>query len=797
MILDLCSLAFNLNTETPGGNPSWGTSVGQGADYKFDLQGRNLLPLFASMVYTAIEDASRVTGPFGKGGNKRDNFSVDVASHYKKIYVNGKKVVGAEFLLLLVREVVSQHHAGRRTLKYHEKYCLDDRNINMDCYTKMAQTLGISPDAAWFINEIHAENQDELHFEAHIVDENEAASYKDNDTRKEALQNKLEEDYRINLGAAQISDQKSKTLKDQFRFFLSNCLRTNRRDGSNFNYGESAVTSYLSYMEAKNLLGPIALEWVSFKSAYDIKYSNEVKTFFEELLNNEDFVSWDKSRGQWPANTLMNYYCFLRAKEYFSEAGVPLMKIKTDGNLGPLQQIFFGAPGTAKSTRIKRDVADKEQHRVTFHPDTDYSSFVGCYKPTTNETIAPTSVYSKSELATLLKQIKDSGVSYPYHKFAYKYWNSVKVLSTADKKEILTLCGASENYTVEFDKAVALGEEYSKANENSITYKFVAQPFINAYVSAWKKLYDGEENQKEVFLIVEEINRGNCAQIFGDLFQLLDRNEDGYSDYSIEPDTDLQRYLKDAFAETDIPARIKEGREMLLPPNLYIWATMNTSDQSLFPIDSAFKRRWDWKYTPIKNEKKNHMIRLKDRQFDWWEFLEAVNKRIEKLTESEDKQLGYWFAKPETGTAISADKFVSKVVFYLWNDVFKDYGQDINSPFVIKQDDGKKINLRFKSFFDEDGNVDENVLIQFFWGLKLETKSLPKPSDSEVKDDAPEADHTENTSESATVHTKEEYSKPGDASNVVSEPDHVIDDDDDDDEDDSKVAASISDLFQS
>ena len=66
---------------------------------------------------------------------------------------------------------------------------------------------------------------------------------------------------------------------------------------------------------------------------------------------------------------------------------------------------------------------------------------------------------------------------------------------------------------------------------------------------------------------------------------------------------------------------------------------------------------------------------------------------------------------------------MSKVVFYLWNDVFKDYGHDANSPFVIKQDDGKKTELRFKSFFDEDGNVDENVLINFFWGLKLETKS--------------------------------------------------------------------------
>lgn len=312
----------------------------------------------------------------------------------------------------------------------------------------------------------------------------------------------------------------------------------------------------------------------------------------------------------------------------------------------PLQQIFFGAPGTSKSTRIKDLVGNEEQHRVTFHPDTDYASFVGCYKP------------SKED----------------------------------DGKDI--------------------------------TYKFVAQPFIKAYVSAWKKLYNESEAQKEVFLIVEEINRGNCAQIFGDLFQLLDRNSDGYSDYSIEPDSDLSRFLKEEFNTSEILVpEIKEGRIMKLPPNLFIWATMNTSDQSLFPIDSAFKRRWDWKYTPIKNAGKGHLIALKDRKYDWWEFLDAVNSRIEKVTESEDKQLGYWFAKPESGVEISAEKFVSKVIFYLWNDVFKDYGHDINSPFVIKLDDGKKKELRFKSFFTEDGEIDEKVLVLFFWGLKLNTKS--------------------------------------------------------------------------
>lgn len=322
----------------------------------------------------------------------------------------------------------------------------------------------------------------------------------------------------------------------------------------------------------------------------------------------------------------------------------------------PLQLIYFGAPGTSKSTTIKREIGNAPQHRITFHPDTDYSNFVGCYKPT------------------------------------------------------------------------------KEHDSSEITYTFVAQTFVKAYVEAWKNLVNDAITDKRVFLIIEEINRGNCAQIFGDLFQLLDRGGKGFSDYTIEPDADLQRYLdEEAFKEcTNLPEEIRSGKLLRLPPNLYIWATMNTSDQSLFPIDSAFKRRWDWKYIPIKNDEKGHLISLKDRKYDWWEFLEAVNKRIEKVTESEDKQMGYWFAKPDKGIEITSEKFVSKVVFYLWNDVFKDYGYDVNSPFVIKQDDGKKTELRFKSFFDPNGNIDEEVLVMFFWGLKLNPKAAaPQTTTSE------------------------------------------------------------------
>ena len=179
------------------------------------------------------------------------------------------------------------------------------------------------------------------------------------------------------------------------------------------------------------------------------------------------------------------------------------------------QKIYFGTPGSGKSWIIKQQYEQDESKvfRTTFHPDTDYASFVGCYKP-----------------------VKD------------------------------------------------------KEDEKKIVYEFVPQAFTDAYVAAWSDL------EHPYYLIIEEINRGNCAQIFGDLFQLLDRNKDGYSEYPIKADHDLKDYLVEHLPEDN--EGIRDGK-LCLPPNLSIIASMNTSDQSLFPMDSAFKRRWSWEYVPI------------------------------------------------------------------------------------------------------------------------------------------------------------------------------------------------------
>ncbi len=356
----------------------------------------------------------------------------------------------------------------------------------------------------------------------------------------------------------------------------------------------------------------------------------------------------------------------------FDDSKILSMKesLKKNSKSEPLQQIFYGAPGTGKSHAINELTAGKDVIRTTFHPDTDYSTFVGAYKPTTK------SVPVTTVIGTEAVPVKDK-----------------------DGKEM---------------------------KEDRIVYEFVSQAFLQAYIEAWRKYSAVQENEEPLdeYLVIEEINRGNCAQIFGDLFQLLDRGDEGFSEYPIKADSDMKKLLEKEFEGLEI--KNKEG--LLLPNNLYIWATMNTSDQSLFPIDSAFKRRWDWRYVPISDAGKKWVIEVNGAKYDWWKFLVAINDKVYHATYSEDKKLGYFFCKANDGV-ISADKFVSKVIFYLWNDVFKDTEFEGDT---FKDENGEK--LSFDKFYDVENNqvkVNGTKIVKFLSNLKLNPDSEDDEDNSE------------------------------------------------------------------
>ena len=286
-------------------------------------------------------------------------------------------------------------------------------------------------------------------------------------------------------------------------------------------------------------------------------------------------------------------------------------------------------------------------------------------------------------------------------------------------------------------------------DKEDLIYDFVPQVFTNAYVRAWKSLADESltDAEKQVYLIIEEINRGNCAQIFGDLFQLLDR-KNGYSEYPIIPDAELRKYLAKQGLESN---RLK------LPCNLHILATMNTSDQSLFPMDSAFKRRWAMEYVPINldgknsdgtdSDAKNYTFTVKGVEYSWLDFLKKVNPLIRKATDSEDKQMGEFFIKEN----ISEEDFKNKVMFYIWNDVCKDlYSASRLAPqFFMRDNEGEGRENAFtfaelygagrfneeESSYTEPSDLLEGFITKYLKLKKIEATPDPNPEQQQAPEE--------------------------------------------------------------
>lgn len=481
MKIDITSMFFNSSIEGQTATPAWGTSIGQSTSKKcrIETDKEGIVDMVIGMTYKTKTDTENLDITSGSKNRELLMFSV-----FDKIYINGKQIIDSIYTLLLIREL-SQSHLGRLIISYapYIKYNGTQNEATID---KIRQSIGCDENGCWFVYDISIKNQDELHFSAIVVDQNNKRVYRG---------------------------------KSQDR-------------------------------------------------------SKEWNSMVYELENNHEYL---------PSS--------------------------------PLQTIFFGTPGSGKSHKVSELTDGNPTFRTTFHPDSDYATFVGCYKP------------------------------------------------------IVTIVEA-ENQTSQPDQYLLVAEPtaaYGKSKKE-LSYQFVPQAFTNAYVQAWKNLSTPH------FLVIEEINRGNCAQIFGDLFQLLDRSVSGFSEYPIQADTDLQKYLAQAFAEEDFAedfAKVKTGENLILPANLSILATMNTSDQSLFPMDSAFKRRWDWEYVAIdyqNSKSEKFVISLNGDKYAWHDFLKEVNEHIKRTTDSEDKQMGNFFIKGDIGE----EAFKSKVMFYIWSEVCKD-----------------------------------------------------------------------------------------------------------------------------
>lgn len=267
--------------------------------------------------------------------------------------------------------------------------------------------------------------------------------------------------------------------------------------------------------------------------------------------------------------------------------------------------------------------------------------------------------------------------------------------------------GTGKSFTINREKNKLLGEnneedyervtfhpDYSYANfvgtykpvptidgdgKETITYKYVPGPFMRVYVNALKN--SKTENIKLFLLIIEEINRANVAAVFGDVFQLLDRGDNFVSEYPIQASEDIKKYLSDEL-EVD-PSEVSKIR---IPDNMFIWATMNSADQGVFPMDTAFKRRWDFTYLGIDDNDRDlrgkyvYLADDKSQKVEWNKLRKAINNFLAKEKINEDKQLGPYFISrsivvPKDGDEIDRDRFINtfknKVIMYLFEDAAK------------------------------------------------------------------------------------------------------------------------------
>ena len=428
-----------------------------------------------------------------------DNYSLELASIFDNVYVNGIHLKNESFIMFVIKEERDTHH-GRRQLKFSRDARYNDKPINESCIQAITKALKCSEAGSWIVTEMNigreSDSRPRLDFSAIVVNESKPKDFKN-------------------------VNERSKFIK--------------------------SINPYLLDLANLSL------------------YQNQPQDF-------------------------------------------------------PFQKIYYGTPGSGKSHKVDSEVLngvdDDFVFRTTFHPDSDYASFVGCYKP--------------------------------------------------------------------------------RMEDDQIRYEFTPQAFTNAYAKAW------QNPDEQVYLVIEEINRGNCAQIFGDLFQLLDR-KGGVSEYPINADADLRQYLENELgAETE---GIENGK-LKLPANLNILATMNTSDQSLFPMDSAFKRRWSWECVPIdyEHEKSSQfIIKIGGKPYKWNEFLNAVNQKIFRATDSEDKQMGNFFINGD----VDERQFIDKVMFYLWNDICKEEYHTTNNFFRIpvEGDDAGNKEFSFNQLFGAEATT--------------------------------------------------------------------------------------------
>lgn len=495
----------------------------------------------------------------------------------------------------------------------------------------------------------------------------------------------------INLEYNIVSSIASFDLKSEFEKYIKNIL---------------GLKSIRQVADLDNLSNILLNAGVLSKSVYSISDIDEYINIVKDIKNSKVYQENKASKKEISPKSglaydqgMTNYGKFLRYYNFEKQVDELIYYAPSENNFSR-NRIIFGAPGTGKSFMLNDDSKlmlgeDNEAYyeRVTFHPDYSYANFVGTYKPVmvNNSDGVIFNEKRKKMLSVLLDKTLSNQNKHDllHEELKVNEFSAIDLLIGLYSSDESLKAYNFENSTdmcesnVGWRQAKELREYVNLLSnddfKNEISYEYVPGPFMRVYVNALKSARS--ENPRPYLLIIEEINRAHVAAVFGDVFQLLDRDVNGVSEYPIQASEDIKKYLaKELGGSKDDYYKIR------IPSNMFIWATMNSADQGVFPMDTAFKRRWDFTYLDINNNDED--IRGKyvflgtknNQKVEWNKLRKAINNFLAKLKINEDKQLGPYFISrniviPKEGNEINREVFVNtfknKVLMYLFEDAAK------------------------------------------------------------------------------------------------------------------------------
>lgn len=475
--------------------------------------------------------------------------------------------------------------------------------------------------------------------------------------------------------------------KRLFEYWMSLQRKTASDSGAGELYSELTISQYVTDIN-KTML-PMNPD----RTVFYTSDSDDVKITIETLQNSPNKYA--------PQITAVKKYLEYLISEKKNDNNEEISFISGFESHFKRNRILFGAPGTGKSFKLNKERKEllgesneTDYERVTFHPDYSYANFVGTYKPVMvkNKSIWEADE-DKKEVITILKdKTKSAQEKYDllYDRFKADGLTRLPVLlglycdeNFKTRKQDGTDAVGDNSVERNHGRAIRpyVNLDAESASKKEIAYEYVPGPFMRVLVKALKSCIDG--SNKPYLLVVEEINRANVAAVFGDVFQLLDRDGNSISEYSIATTNDMRTYLADQLGVDEIAVET-----IKIPDNMFIWATMNSADQGVFPMDTAFKRRWDYTYLGIDDAVKEFSEKIINRKYvlgkkkyarivSWNALRIAINETLSSDTFNinEDKLLGpYFIAKSileSDNDNDFIDAFKNKVLMYLFDDAVK------------------------------------------------------------------------------------------------------------------------------